>query len=399
MTRGYWSPSSKTPPPDAAGCSSAWREYANLLTRRTRWEEPVLIRFIRLLGKRLVEAVFDPEINLIFLAWDTIVPNYAREEWESYSEERSILDPAYTHRLKWKEIAPRPQDVSEAWGVLYAIFEGHVTRLEEVLAQNEASEAMLKQDPTWMDRAVMDYSPKFERLRRYQSARTRELHKTLELLNKMRGAGGVERGAEDVGREAAGVEREAWSVEREEDCVEREEAVEVVPEGGETPEKSPNEANLVSTQGTEGQEVETETQGLAKRERSQSGAGERAGRDAGTRSRRPGCSEMRLCRERMVRVRSNGGLAIIRGCWILLGPGASECLVRGAWARDRGLELRCRPRRREEPYSGWFDARPDAGAGTWRQYLSPESSRTGGPWCRGRSWEGRKDPPRPSRGG
>ncbi len=98
------------------------------------------------------------------------MPNYAREEWESYSEERSILDPAYTHRLKWKEIAPRPQDVSEAWAVLYAIFERYVTRLEEVLAQNEASEAMLKQDPTWMDRAAMDYSPEFERLRRYQSA-------------------------------------------------------------------------------------------------------------------------------------------------------------------------------------------------------------------------------------
>ena len=198
----------------AAGCRwllERWREYANLLTRRTRWEEPVLIRFIRLLGKRLVEAVFDPEINLIFLAWDTIVPNYAREEWESYSEERSILDPAYTHRLKWKEIAPRPQDVSEAWGVLYAIFEGHVTRLEEVLAQNEASEAMLKQDPTWMDRAAMDYSPEFERLRRYQSARTRELHKTLELLNKMQS---VEREAEGVEREAEGVERGAgaWSV-------------------------------------------------------------------------------------------------------------------------------------------------------------------------------------------
>ena len=49
--------------------------------------------------------------------------------------------------------------------MLYAIFEGHVTRLEEVLAQNEASEAMLKQDPTWMDRAAMDGSPEFERLR------------------------------------------------------------------------------------------------------------------------------------------------------------------------------------------------------------------------------------------
>jgi len=63
----------------------------------------VLIRFLRLMGKRLVEAVFDPEINLIFLAWDVIEPGYARKEWESYRDERSILDPAYTHRLKWRE--------------------------------------------------------------------------------------------------------------------------------------------------------------------------------------------------------------------------------------------------------------------------------------------------------
>ena len=219
----------------AAGCRwllERWREYANLLTRRTRWEEPVLIRFIRLLGKRLVEAVFDPEINLIFLAWDTIVPNYAREEWESYSEEGSILDPAYTHRLKWKEIAPRPQDVSEAWGVLYAIFEGHVTRLEEVLAQNEASEAMLKQDPTWMDCAAMDYSPEFERL----------------AATSQRGRGSCTRPWNCSIKCGSARERAAGGVEREDDCVEREEeAVDVVAEGEMTPEKAPNEANLVST--------------------------------------------------------------------------------------------------------------------------------------------------------
>ena len=40
-TRGYWWPSSKTPPPAAAGCLRRWREHANLLTRHTRWEEPV----------------------------------------------------------------------------------------------------------------------------------------------------------------------------------------------------------------------------------------------------------------------------------------------------------------------------------------------------------------------
>ena len=127
---------------------------------------------------------YDPVLNSIFLAWDVLMPNYARVEWESYREERSILDPALTHRLQWREIAPRPKDVSEAWAVLYAIVDEHVGRLEELLAQNEAIETI--EDPTWRDRAAMDCSAAFERHRRYQSAKTRELHKTLDTLVKMR---------------------------------------------------------------------------------------------------------------------------------------------------------------------------------------------------------------------
>ena len=171
-----------------------------------KWEEPVLIRFIRLQGKRLVESVYDPVLNSIFLAWDVIVPNYARVEWEEYREERLILDPAYNHRLKWKEIAPRPKDVSEAWAVLYAIVDEHVGRLEELLAQNEAIETI--EDPTWRDRAAMDCSAAFERHRRYQSAKTRELHKTLDTLCKLRkaefGMEGVASGQWPVASEGEG---------------------------------------------------------------------------------------------------------------------------------------------------------------------------------------------------
>ena len=41
-------------------------------------------------------------------------------------------------------------------------------------------------DPTWADRAALDCSPAFERHRRYQSAKTRELLRTLETLRRMR---------------------------------------------------------------------------------------------------------------------------------------------------------------------------------------------------------------------
>ncbi len=298
----------------ADGCDwllQRWSEYGNLLQRRTRWEEPVLIRFLRLMGKRLVEAVFDPEINLIFLAWDVIEPGYARKEWESYRDERSILDPAYTHRLKWREIAPRPKDPEEAWEVLSTIFNEYITRLKELLAENEANEAMLKDDPTWMDRAAMDCSPAFERHRRYQSARTRELHKTLELLNKMRnaewqmaeGETGVASGRLPVPvaseEEPAEVASGQWSVASEEKqtgvasgqlpvASEEEpaegavEVVEMVAEGKVTPENAPKEAKSVSTQIVESQIVEPESRSLAGRERSQNASAERELREAST---------------------------------------------------------------------------------------------------------------------
>jgi len=173
----------------AEGCRwllERWEEYRNLLDHKSKWEEPVLIRFIRLQGKQVVESVYDPALNSIFLAWDVLVPKYAKVEWESFGEKRPKTDPAYNHRLHWREIAPRPSDPAEAWAVLYAVVEQHEGRLKELLASNEASEAA--EDADWADRAALDCSPAFERHRRYQSAKTRELLRTLDTLRKLRNA-------------------------------------------------------------------------------------------------------------------------------------------------------------------------------------------------------------------
>ena len=59
-------------------------------------------------------------------------------------------DPAFNHRLLWREIAARPSDAAAAWAVLYGIVEEHVERLLELLATNEASEA--EADPDWANR-------------------------------------------------------------------------------------------------------------------------------------------------------------------------------------------------------------------------------------------------------
>ncbi len=66
----------------AEGCRwliERWEEFRNLLDYIAKWDEPVLIRFIRLQGKNLVEAVFDPALNSIFLAWDVLVPKLEGE--------------------------------------------------------------------------------------------------------------------------------------------------------------------------------------------------------------------------------------------------------------------------------------------------------------------------------
>src|SRR5208337_4003972 len=161
-----------------------WAEFRILLDRRARWDTPALLRFIRLQGKQVAESVYDPVLNVIFVAWDVLVPKFAVEEWENFREERFRTDPSFNHRQCWREIVARPSNTAEAREVLDTIIADHVENLKELLARNEAIEAVA--DPDWADRAALDLSPGFERLRRYQSAKTRELLRTLETLRKMR---------------------------------------------------------------------------------------------------------------------------------------------------------------------------------------------------------------------
>ena len=125
-------------------------------------------------------------LNVIFVAWDVLVPKFAAQEWENFREERFRTDPSFNHRQCWREIVARPSNAAEAREVLDTIIADHVENLKELLARNEAVEAVA--DPDWADRAALDLSPGFERLRRYQSAKTRELQRTLDALRKLRHA-------------------------------------------------------------------------------------------------------------------------------------------------------------------------------------------------------------------
>ena len=62
----------------------------------------------------------------------------------------------------------------------------HVERLTKLLTERLDLESV--PDPDWTDRAAMDLSREFERHRRYQSAKTRELLKAIEAFCRLRKA-------------------------------------------------------------------------------------------------------------------------------------------------------------------------------------------------------------------
>jgi len=163
-----------------------WAEYRNMLDRKSSWETPVLLRFIRLQGKPMIEAAFDPALNSIVVAWNVLQPGSAKKHWIPILNRIPDRDPAFRDELYFHEIAARPKDKDEAWAVLSAVVDRHVGRLKELLAHHQASAAAENAD--WADRAALDCSTEFERHRRYQSARHRELLRTLEARRKLRNA-------------------------------------------------------------------------------------------------------------------------------------------------------------------------------------------------------------------
>jgi hypothetical protein len=161
-----------------------WAEFRNLMSHKSWWGTAAMVRFIRLQGKQPIEAFYDPELNSIFLAWDVLAPKAIDTFWHLYKKSTSLVDPAYNHLLNWDDLARRPQDAREAIAILLEVVDDHVGRLGDLLARHEAISA--EEAAACADRAALDCSKEFERHRRYQSARTRELLRTLETLGRMR---------------------------------------------------------------------------------------------------------------------------------------------------------------------------------------------------------------------
>jgi len=96
---------------------------------------------------------------------------------------KPLQDPGFSDFGKWREITDRPADAAQGVQFFYTLIDEQLARLEELLAVHE--EIAGDEAGALADRASFDGSAGGERLRRMQTARSRELRQTLELLMKM----------------------------------------------------------------------------------------------------------------------------------------------------------------------------------------------------------------------
>jgi len=148
----------------AEGCRwmlARWAELLNVLDREAAWGDPEIIRFVGLMGKRGIEAHFDPELNSLFHAFDALGHRIGHKFWK---ERRDRLPLGYQGGFEfvpYREIAPAPSDETEALVLICSVIERHVGRLEKLLAEHEEIEAAEAAER--YDRAALDCSPAFER--------------------------------------------------------------------------------------------------------------------------------------------------------------------------------------------------------------------------------------------
>ena len=160
-----------------------WGEFRVLIDTDHDWTYCDQYKFVRLLGKRPIDAVDDPELNAIFLAWEVLEEESGVDFWGRMQATSSYY-PAFNSSREWRELAPRPADEAEAVARLLAVVDGEVERLKERLAVVEEIEG---DDAVELaERASFAADDAGERLRRAQSARTREMLRAIQTLTKLR---------------------------------------------------------------------------------------------------------------------------------------------------------------------------------------------------------------------
>ena len=80
----------------AEGCRwllDHWIGLRVLLDRDSDWTYGDMFRLVRLLGKYPIEAINDPKLNAIFLAWDAVVPGSGRAVLEGVQAVQAAARP------------------------------------------------------------------------------------------------------------------------------------------------------------------------------------------------------------------------------------------------------------------------------------------------------------------
>ncbi|WP_165073850.1 hypothetical protein [Paludisphaera rhizosphaerae] len=161
-----------------------WSEIDCLIRSDQPWTFGDQYRFVRLLGKQPRDAVDDPELNAVFLAWEVAEEGWGVDFWKKMLDITAYDEPAFNSWRTWREIAPRPADPDAAIAMLREIVDGQVERLE-VLAV-ELNEIEGENAVETAERASFAVDDTGERLHRFQTARARELIKTVETLARLR---------------------------------------------------------------------------------------------------------------------------------------------------------------------------------------------------------------------
>ena len=180
-----------------------WVEMRCLLISDENWTFLDQFKFVRLLGKQPIHAIDDPELNEIFLAWETIEDQWGTRFWLQMQELTPYEDPAFSAWRVWREIVPRPESPEAAVAFLLGIAQREIERLQDLIVDLEEIEG---DDALELaEQASFCASDAGERLRRFQTARTRELLRTIDLLAKLRrGRQKSDEGTQSASRQNAG---------------------------------------------------------------------------------------------------------------------------------------------------------------------------------------------------
>jgi hypothetical protein len=164
-----------------------WVELKRMfVSDEVKWSDADLYRFFRLQGKQPLSAIYDPELNLQFLAWDVIGNDFTSRFWKRCCELTPPSDPGFSGTMFWRGLVERPASQEAALAVVDGVIDGRIARLEEMIGLYEEladEEATERSGAAWFDPG-----PEAEAVRRRRSALVRELRQTIELILKMQAA-------------------------------------------------------------------------------------------------------------------------------------------------------------------------------------------------------------------